>query len=228
MEVGGTTPCDISTQHAHGSLYIFHVSGNLPDDLTQVVNLAAKGDRDAAARVWDAMYEDLRDTARRVLGPAPAGAAERPGPTTVVHEVFLKVFRHASAPPTFENRRHFFGSMARAMGQFLVDYRRHHRREKRGGLVRTIPLGLDVESLARLDEALIATDHGLMRALEKLETVHPLAAEVVWLRFVAGLSLTQTASALGIASRTVTKHWNFARAFIRRAMDQPDAGETES
>ncbi|NBX25059.1 MAG: hypothetical protein EBQ99_03255 [Planctomycetes bacterium] len=204
---------------------MFPVSGKIPEDLTKVVNLAAQGDRDAAARVWDAMYEDLRDTARRVLGPAPMGSVETPGPTTVVHEVFLKVFRHASEPPTFENRRHFFGSMARAMGQFLVDFRRHHRREKRGGLVRTIPLGLDVESLARLDEALIATDHGLMRALERLEAVHPIAAEVVWLRFVAGLNLAHTAAALGIATRTVTKHWNFARAFIRRAMDQADAGE---
>jgi RNA polymerase sigma factor (TIGR02999 family) len=195
------------------------VSGKLPDDITRIVNLAAQGDQDAAAQVWDAMYEDLRDTARRVLGPTPFSGVDRPGPTTVVHEVFLKVFRNAERAPNFENRRHFFGSMARAMGQFLVDFRRHHRREKRGGLVRTIPLGLDVESLEKLDEALIATDHGLMRALEKLESLHPLAAEVVWLRFVAGLSLVQAASALGIAPRTVTKHWNFARAFIRREMD---------
>lgn len=191
----------------------------MPDDITRIVNLAAQGDQDAAAQVWDAMYEDLRDTARRVLGPTPFSGVDRPGPTTVVHEVFLKVFRNAERAPSFENRRHFFGSMARAMGQFLVDFRRHHRREKRGGLVRTIPLGLDVESLEKLDEALIATDHGLMRALEKLESLHPLAAEVVWLRFVAGLSQVQAASALGIAPRTVTKHWNFARAFIRREMD---------
>lgn len=191
----------------------------MPDEITRIVNLAAQGDQDAAAQVWDAMYEDLRDTARRVLGPTPFSGPGRPGPTTVVHEVFLKVFRNAERVPSFENRRHFFGSMARAMGQFLVDFRRHHRREKRGGLVRTIPLGLDVESLEKLDEALIATDHGLMRALEKLESLHPLAAEVVWLRFVAGLSLIQAASALGIAPRTVTKHWNFARAFIRREMD---------
>jgi len=204
------------------------VSGKIPDDLTRIVNLAASGDAEAAARVWDAMYEDLRDTARRVLGPAPTGGVERPGPTTVVHEVFLKVFRNAGEAPNFENRRHFFGSMARAMGQFLVDFRRHHRREKRGGLVRTIPLGLDIDGLAKLDEALLATDHGLLKALERLEQAHPMAAEVVWLRFIAGLSLVQTASALAIAPRTVTKHWNFARAFIRREMDEGMGGADPS
>jgi len=188
--------------------------------MTRLVNLAAQGDEAAAARLWEGMYEDLRDTARRVLGPTPLAGVGQPGPTTLVHEVFLKTFRGAGGPPTFENRRHFFGSMARAMGQFLVDYRRHHRREKRGGLVRTIPLGVDVEQLARLDEALLATDSGVLEAIRRLEQVHPLAAEVVWLRFIAGLSLDHTAQALGIAPRTVSKHWNFARAFVRREIER--------
>lgn len=155
-----------------------------------------------------------------MLGPTPLASVGQPGPTTLVHEVFLKTFRGTGSQPTFENRRHFFGSMARAMGQFLVDYRRHHRREKRGGLVRTIPLGVDVEQLARLDEALIATDSGVLEAIRKLERVHPLAAEVVWLRFMAGLSLDHTAQALAIAPRTVSKHWNFARAFVRREIER--------
>ena len=198
------------------------MSGDSPiqDDMTRLVNLAAQGDEAAAARLWEGMYEDLRDTARRVLGPTPLSSVGQPGPTTLVHEVFLKTFRGSGSQPTFENRRHFFGSMARAMGQFLVDYRRHHRREKRGGLVRTIPLGVDVEQLARLDDALIATDSGMLEAIRKLEQVHPLAAEVVWLRFIAGLSLDHTAQALGIAPRTVSKHWNFARAFVRREIER--------
>ena len=206
----------------------------MPDDMTRLVNLAAQGDETAAARVWESMYEDLRRTARRVLGPTPLNSVGQPGATTVVHEVFLKVFHQASERPAFENRRHFFGSMARAMGQFLVDYRRHHRREKRGGLVQTIPLGIDVEHLARLDEALIATDSGLLDAIRRLENVHPLAAEVVWLRFIAGLDLAQTSRAMGIAPRTVSKHWNFARAFVRRELerhhgalpDGPEASES--
>jgi RNA polymerase sigma factor (TIGR02999 family) len=198
------------------------MSGSAPplDDVTRLVNLAAKGDEAAAARVWEGMYEDLRSTARRVLGPTPLNAVGQPGPTTLVHEVFLKVFSNAATPPSFENRRHFFGSMARAMGQFLVDYRRTHRREKRGGLVRTIPLGVDIDRLERLDEALIATDHGVLEAIRKLESVHPLAADVVWLRFIAGLTLEQTAQALGIADRTVSKHWNYARAFVRRELER--------
>ena len=189
-------------------------------DMTRLVNQAASGDEMAAARVWEGMYEDLRNTARRVLGPTSLNHVGQPGPTTLVHEVFLKVFKGTGTPPTFENRRHFFGSMARAMGQFLVDFRRHHRREKRGGLVRTIPLGVDVEQLAQFDDALLATDNGLLDALRGLETVHPLAADVVWLRFVAGLSLEHASQALGIAPRTVSKHWNFARAFIRREMER--------
>ena len=194
--------------------------GELLDDMTRWVNLAAEGDEMAAAKVWESMYEDLRNTARRVLGPTPLNSVGQPGPTTMVHEVFLKMFHHASTAPTFENRRHFFGSIARAMGQFLVDYRRHHRREKRGGLVHTIPLGIDVEHLARLDDALIATDSGVLEAIRKLESVHPLAAEVVWLRFIAGLTLEHTSQAMGIAPRTVSKHWNFARAFVRREIER--------
>lgn len=194
--------------------------GEILDDMTRWVNLAAQGDEMAAAKVWESMYEDLRRTARRVLGPTPLNSVGQPGPTTVVHEVFLKMFHQASEKPEFENRRHFFGSMARAMGQFLVDYRRHHRREKRGGLVQTIPLGIDVEHLARLDEALIATDSGVLDAIRKLEAVHPLAADVVWLRFIAGLSLEHTSQAMGIAPRTVSKHWNFARAFVRREIER--------
>ena len=195
-------------------------SGPILDDMTRMVNLAAQGDEAAAARVWEGMYEDLRATARRVLGPTPLGGIGQPGPTTLVHEVFLKVFRNSESPPAFESRRHFFGSMARAMGQFLVDYRRTHRREKRGGLVRTIPLGVDIDRLERLDEALIATDNGVLEAIRKLESVHPLAADVVWLRFIAGLTLEQTAQALGIADRTVSKHWNYARAFVRRELER--------
>jgi RNA polymerase sigma factor (TIGR02999 family) len=194
--------------------------GPLLDDMTRLVNLAASGDQEAAARIWEGMYEDLRDTARRVLGPTPLNSVGQPGPTTLVHEVFLKVFKGTGATPNFDNRRHFFGSMARAMGQFLVDFRRHHRREKRGGLVRTIPLGVDVEHLAQFDDALLATDSGLLDALRALETVHPLAADVVWLRFVAGLSLEHASQALGIAPRTVSKHWNFARAFVRREIER--------
>jgi RNA polymerase sigma factor (TIGR02999 family) len=194
--------------------------GPIQDDITRLVNLAAQGDEAAAERLWEGLYEDLRNTARRVLGPTPLGSVGQPGPTTLVHEVFLKTFRGSGNPPTFENRRHFFGSMARAMGQFLVDYRRHHRRVKRGGLVRTIPLGVDIEHLAQFDDALIATDSGVLEAIRKLEQAHPLAAEVVWLRFIAGMSLDHTAQALGIAARTVSKHWNFARAFVRREIER--------
>ena len=195
-------------------------SGPILEDMTRLVNQAAQGDEAAAARVWESMYEDLRNTARRVLGPTPLNSVGQPGPTTLVHEVFLKVFKNAGTPPTFENRRHFFGSMARAMGQFLVDYRRHHRRDKRGGLVRTIPLGVEMERLERLDDALLATDNGVLDAIRRLETAHPLAADVLWLRFIAGLTLDQTAEALGIAQRTVSKHWNYARAFVRRELER--------
>ncbi|MGA1265625.1 MAG: ECF-type sigma factor [Phycisphaerales bacterium] len=196
------------------------MSGAQLDDMTRLVNQAVDGDQAAAQRVWDALYEDLRVTARCVLGPRPLHDLQQPGPTEVVHEVFLRMFGRSSAPTHFENRRHFFGSMARAMAQFLVDFRRHHRREKRGGLVRTLPLGIDVEHLESLDHALLATDHGLLESMQKLEAEHAVAAEVVWLRFIAGLGLEHTATAMGIAPRTVSKHWNFARAWIRRDMER--------
>jgi len=202
----------------------------LPDDLTIILNSAARGDSEAAERAWSAVYDELRATARRVLGTPRLGERHVPGPTTVVHEAFLRVNRgngeataangSAETPGPWDNRRHFFGAIARSMVQFLIDHRRANQSLKRGGFARTLPLGLDFDAITSFDDALAKTDAGIFEALQRLEQHHPTAAEVVWMRYICGLSIEQTSDLLGIAPRTVCKHWNYARSWLRRELTE--------
>jgi len=144
---------------------------------------------------------------------------ERPGhtlqPTALVHEAYLKLTRLREM--RLENRRHFYGAAATAMRRILVDHARQRRAEKRGGadiqratfddaLNAPVDLRLDFE---RLDEALEALGH-----------VAPQKAQVVELRYFAGLSIQDTAELLDIAPATVKRHWTFARAWLHRALSE--------
>lgn len=136
-------------------------------------------------------------------------------PTTVVNEAFIRVFDR-STPLEWSSRRHFFGVMARAMTTYLLDRCRHDGAIKRGRGVRLVPLEFVQDEIADLADGVDLARAGVFEAIETLERIRPIAAEVVRLRFLVGLSLPHTASIIGIAPRTVTKHWNFARAFLRR------------
>lgn len=192
----------------------------IPKELTMILNAAAAGDGDAVDRVWCTVYEDLRKVASQALGTPKIGERHTPGPTTIVEQAFLSMHRARDGGPTsWQDRKGFFVAIGRELARFLIEYRRKNPSLVRGGFARVLPLGLDFDAIASFDSALIATDAGVFEALERLQDDHPKAADAVWLRYVCGLTIKQTSEILGIKGRTVCKHWNYAKAWIRRDLD---------
>lgn len=157
------------------------------------------------------VYEQLRVIAKAKLsGQAPGHTLQA---TALVHEAFLKMREHSSvfmAEPAV-----FFRIAAQAMRQILVDHARAKGRVKRAGGTRRE--FADVAELAesRDPAEIMAFDE----ALSRLEQQQPRAAEVVKLRFFAGLTVEETAQALGLSQRTVTREWRYARAWLLRALE---------
>jgi len=189
---------------------------HIPEDLTDLVNEAKAGNREAAEKVWQCVYEELRSTARRMLGAPKLGDIDQSGPTTLIQKSFLAFFAKQSPGTEWDSRAQFFGSLAKTMMRFLVDHRKTIGLPSGGGVYRTIPLGFDAPTLARFDDAVAAADESLLCSIADLEQVHAIASQVVALRYICGLSIEQAGEALGIRPRTVSKHWNFARSWLRR------------
>lgn len=192
----------------------------IPKELTMILNAAAGGDGDAVDRVWCAVYEDLRRVASQALGTPRMGERHEPGPTTIVEQAFLSMYRASEdGRPSWKDRKAFFVAIGRELARFLIEHRRKDPSLERGGFARVLPLGLDFDAISSFDAALNATDAGVFEALERLQDDHPRAADAVWLRYVCGLTISQTSMLLGIKGRTVCKYWNYARAWIRRDLD---------
>lgn len=155
-----------------------------------------------------ALYEDLRRMAESYL------RSERPGhtlqPTAIVHEAYLRLSK--GMPDGFRDRVHFLAVASVTMRRVLVDHARARATARRGGDMRRITL---VDQLLADDSRTIEI-LALDRALDKLETVDPVAVEVVRLRFFGGLSEDEVASYLGFSLRKAQKIWAFARAWLRR------------
>jgi RNA polymerase sigma factor (TIGR02999 family) len=205
-------------------------------DFTVLLSQARAGDEASLRVVWRAAYDELHVMARGIRAGYPQRST--PSPTTIIHEAFLKTFASRAAgggdaatsasptDPSWDSRAHFFGSFARAMAQFLIDWHRTTHRLKRGGGAATMTLtdvASDLPSLAPLtdfDQALREVTPALFDELDKLQIDAPDLANVVWLRYMAALSLEDTANILGIAPRTVSKRWNAGRAILRRSLKQ--------
>lgn len=175
-------------------------------DITRFLDRLADGDEHAAERLLDVVYAELRLLAQAKL------AREAPGhtlqPTALVHEAWLRLV--GDERPDWKSRRYFFGACAEAMRRILVERARHKARLKRGGDRERVELA-DVardEPLATLD--LLALDE----ALQELAAEDPEKAELVQLRFFAGLTLDQVARTLALSPATVDRHWAYARAFL--------------
>ena len=182
-----------------------------PDqDVTQWLRQMSDGDPAALDRVVGLLYDELRAMARSRL------ADERKGhtlsATAVVNEVYLKLARqHRIAAP---DRTRFLAVAANTMRRVLVDYARTRRRAKRGGGEANVPLE-DVEHLVLSDgeaDEVLALD----AALTRLAEINPRGAEVVQQRFYAGLSLEDTATLLGVSTKTIQRDWIAARAWLRK------------
>ena len=161
------------------------------------------------------VYDELRRIAAHYL------RGERPGQTlqatALVHEAYLKL-AHAGTP--WHDKRHFVGIAARAMRQILVERARARGAQKRWAALDRVTL-TDALALAAADEALLPP---LDEALTRLEAIDPEQARLVELRYFAGLSIEETADALGISPATVKRRWALARAWLFRELSaQPPA-----
>ena len=177
--------------------------------LTQLLQLAAQGQRDALDRVFAALYPDLRRIAHARL--RSAGDAAALDTTSLVHESFLRLVD--SAQLALADRKHFFTYAAKTMRNIVIDFAREQSAARRGGGQGALQLD------TALDNELAGSDDGttLIRvndALLDLETVDPELARVVEMRYFAGYSEEEIAELLGSSERTVRRQWDKARAFL--------------
>ncbi|MFG0317023.1 MAG: ECF-type sigma factor [Planctomycetota bacterium JB042] len=185
-------------------------------EVTELFRRLADGDADAPDALLPLVYDELRRVARRQM--AGERADHTLSATALVHEAWLKLAPDGSGR-TFEGRRHFVAVAARAMRRLLVDHARGRRRERRGGDRLRVTLDAGAELAADEDpEEILALDEALRRLAEK----DPRASRVVELRTFAGLSIDETADALGVSPRTVKREWTLARAWLFREMTDRD------
>ena len=188
--------------------------GSDPPTFTLLVNeQLAPAER--TAKLLPLVYEQLRGLAQQALRGERAGHTLQP--TALVHEAFLRLVGPRQLP--WQNRAHFFGAAAEAMRRILVDHARARIADKRGGPGdRRAALALD--SLPDpSSEQQAAGFLVLDEAIERLAAAYPDVAEVVRLRYFAGLDVAQTAEALGISAPTVKRSWAFARGWLRDAIE---------
>jgi RNA polymerase sigma factor (TIGR02999 family) len=181
-------------------------------DVTQILSQIEDGDGQAAEKLLPLVYEELRKLAAAKM------AQENPGQTlqatALVHEAYLRLVDVEKAQH-WSSRGHFFGAAAEAMRRILVENARRRSRVRHGGdwnrvdfEPEAIQASVSVEDFLSLDEA-----------LERLAAEDPLSADLVKLRYFAGLTTPQAAELLGISPRKADFMWSFARAWLRREMD---------
>jgi RNA polymerase sigma factor (TIGR02999 family) len=184
------------------------------NDVTRILSAIEAGDPHAAEQLLPLVYDELRKLAAHQL------AQEKPGQTlqatALVHEAYLRLVDTDQAQ-RWNSRGHFFAAAAEAMRRILIEDARRKRRPKHGG---------DRQRIA-LDEALPQADRrqdvlALDEALTRLAEQEPAKAELVKLRFYAGLSLAEAATCLGISEATAKRYWAVARAWLFAALSEAD------
>ena len=186
------------------------MSRSRAQEVTRVLQALKAGEADAAERLLALVYQELRRTARAKMAREKAGATMQP--TGLVHETYLRLF--AGESPRWENRAHFFVAAAEAMRRILIERARRRARLKRGGGYERVALSDDLAGPSPEPETLIALDE----ALTRLATRDPNMSRVVELRYFAGLTIEETADAMGLARRTVNRLWVSARAWLQREL----------
>ena len=188
------------------------------EQVTRILKAAGAGDPRAADELLPLVYEELRKLARQRMAHEPPGQTLQP--TALVHEAYVRLVDAKDV--RWDSRGHFFAAAARAMRQILVNRALRRRALKRGGDRRRVSLD-EVEPVADdwPPDQVVALDE----ALGRLERVDPRKTKIVMLRFFAGLTIEETAEALGISRTTVKDEWQFAKAWLYREMTRDDRAE---
>ena len=182
------------------------------EHVTQLLADIADGRDGAADKLLALVYDELRALARQQQ--AQISPSDSLPPTALVHEAYIRLL--GAAAPDWKSRGHFFATAARVMRAIIVDQARRRAASKRGGDRTRVPL--NDEALAILPE--VDDVLGLDAALSGLQAEDEEAAEVVMLRFFAGLTGNETAAALGLSPATVDRYWLFAKAWLRRELTE--------
>jgi RNA polymerase sigma factor (TIGR02999 family) len=176
---------------------------NIMSDLTRLLGNASAGDTQSLNQLYDQVYAELRAIAVQKMASERAGHTLQP--TAVVHEAYLRL--GGAERFKFENRAHFFAAAAEAMRRILVDSARRNGQLKRGGDQERVELEeTRIAAPVEEDKLLLVNE-----ALDILAREDPQQAEVVKLRYFAGLTHQETAEALGVSEKTVRRHWAVAK-----------------
>ncbi|HJQ81364.1 MAG TPA: sigma-70 family RNA polymerase sigma factor [Lacipirellulaceae bacterium] len=181
-------------------------------DVTQILSKIERGDPDAAERLLPLLYDELRKLAGQKLG------CEKPGltlqATALVHEAYVRLVDVEQAQH-WNSRGHFFAAAAEAMRRILIENARRRARAKHGGNRVREELESSIIAAPEIGDDLLALDEALQRLAEHDSR----SAELVKLRFFAGLTIPQAAEILGVSSRKADFMWSFARVWLRREVE---------
>jgi RNA polymerase sigma factor (TIGR02999 family) len=177
------------------------------NEVTRILSAIEQGDPHASAELLPLVYDALRRLAAEKM------AQESPGQTlqatALVHDAYLRLVGGAEAQH-WNSRGHFFAAAAESMRRILVENARRKQRIRHGGELQRVDLDSQLQISEVADDDLLALDE----AIQQLTAEEPQAAEVVKLRYFAGLTIEETALALNISVRTVNRHWAYARAWL--------------
>jgi RNA polymerase sigma factor (TIGR02999 family) len=187
-------------------------------DITHILNAIDSGDPRGAAELLPLVYAELRKLAAARL------AGEKPGqtldPTGLVHEAYLRLIGNLRQLK-WDGRGHFFASAAEAMRRILIENARRKEGPRRGGARRRIDADLEQISANTNDVDLLDLDE----ALKQLAAESPIRAELVKLRYFAGLTIPEAAATLGISVATAERYWAYARVRLYAALAEPTLGK---
>jgi RNA polymerase sigma factor (TIGR02999 family) len=182
------------------------MSSTPSNDLTAILQAARAGDREADAQLWDLVYNDLRRLAHSRMAQLPPQTLS---PTALVHEAYLRVVGKRDLQ--FEDRKQLFLLAAQAMRDILVERARSKAGPKRGGDRTRVELD---ETSGAVEPPLLDV-LALNEALTELEKEDPLKAQIVQLRYFAGMTAAETAQVLEVSERSLYRHWRVTEAWLR-------------
>lgn len=179
-------------------------------DVTKILQAWAKGDQGALERLTPLVYQELHTAARRYMARESVGHTLQP--TALINEVYMRLVDFPEID--WQSRAHFVAVCARLMRRILTDHARSHKYLKRGGEAQKITLDESLHGGFEMSTDVLVLDE----AMNRLGEMDPRKSKVVELRFFGGLSVEETAEVLKISPDTVTRDWNFARAWLMREM----------
>lgn len=176
-------------------------------DVTKILNQIECGDAEASAALLPLVYDQLRKLAARELDKRATGNTFQA--TALVHEAYVRLVDQEEEPQ-WNHRGHFYAAAAESMRRIVVEYARSKQRLKRGGDRKRVPFDADQLASPIQDSDLLALDE----ALSRLAEIKPQIAKLVSLRYFAGLTMGQSAKAMGIPLRTAERNWTYAKAWL--------------